>query len=550
MEYLANLGSDVDGFENLVIKHTGRYYTHEFLAKQAIKHLLDELISNKFPKTTLEVIDPFAGDGRLLLWLIEEWLGRGFPKVKWSLHLWDLMGGVVDDSSGFLMKLHELKIDFQLSLIKGDSFRIAFENREKFDIVFTNPPWEMLKPDIREVKNLSLDSRLEYLKSLKKYDQWISKNYSLSRPKQKFAGWGTNLSRVGLEVSHSICRNDGYVLCVLPASFFADEQSGILRKKILSEYIPISISYYPAEAKLFGKADINSSTILYKKNIATNTPISITVFNKELEVVSVKVLEHSTLKANRYSISLTTTSEGLAILKSMSSRFGTWAEQEVRGDIWAGREIDETRIASRLEVSGSGPRFIKGKMIGRYSTVSCNLHTLIPSVKMLPPSVNYKKIVWRDVSRASQRRRLIATIVQEGSVAGNSLGVVYYRNGNEELLKGLLGIMNSFCFEFQLKSYLSTGHISLSALRKTSIPYREELIHHKRLIAAVTECLAAPSYYNEFVVEVIVAKDIYGLEVDDFIVVLQSFDKITVEETQTLTQMYRSLTPNNRKENK
>ena len=543
MEHLANLVSVEDEYEKLIIKHTGRYYTHKFIARKAIAQLLDELVSSGFNGTTLKIIDPFAGDGRLIFWFIEDWLERKLPNVKWSLHFWDLMGAVVDESHKLQMELEKIDIDFEIDIIKGDAFSLALQNAGQFDVVFTNPPWEMLKPDTREIKNLSPKNREEYLVSLKNYDQWISKNYPFSRPKFKFAGWGTNLSRVGLEASHLLCRSQGYVLCVLPASFFADEQSHILRKKVISENLPISFDYFPAEARLFGKADVSSSTILYRKGVSNNKAIKVSIYNKLLQIVSCEMLEHNTLKTNHYSLSLTTRNQGLNVLSKISKNYATWAELEARGDIWAGREIDETRIGSRLETEGPGPKFVKGRMIGRYS-INPDNSTLIETLIQIPISVKREKILWRDVSRPSQRRRMVATLVGEGNVAGNSLGVVFYRNGNRELLKALLGIMNSFCFEFQLKSYLSTGHISLSALRKTNIPYKEDLIKQLRLINAVSACLEDCTDYNELFVEAVVAKDVYKLELEEFVIILKSFDKITENEIGIMKDIYNALQTN------
>ncbi len=48
----------------------------------------------------------------------------------------------------------------------------------------------------------------------------------------------------------------------------------------------------------------------------------------------------------------------------------------------------------------------------------------------------------------------MATLISPNSISGNSLGVAYFKNGDEKLLKVLLAILNSFCFEFQLRNFL------------------------------------------------------------------------------------------------
>lgn len=58
-----------------------------------------------------------------------------------------------------------------------------------------------------------------YIDSLREFDDYLSRVLPYSQPKRKFAGWGTNLSRVGAELSLEICNKNGLVAIVMPASF-------------------------------------------------------------------------------------------------------------------------------------------------------------------------------------------------------------------------------------------------------------------------------------------------------------------------------------------
>ena len=55
--------------DEFIKRASGRYYTHKSIADQMFNPLLQEKDFTEAPR--LKVIDPFAGDGRLILWLIE-----------------------------------------------------------------------------------------------------------------------------------------------------------------------------------------------------------------------------------------------------------------------------------------------------------------------------------------------------------------------------------------------------------------------------------------------------------------------------------------------
>lgn len=151
---------------------------------------------------------------------------------------------------------------------------------------------------------------------------------------------------------------------------------------------------------------------------------------------------------------------------------------------------------------------------------------------------NFVRIAWRDISRPSQKRRMIATIIPPNSLAGNSLGVVYYKSGSQDSLFSLLGIINSLCFEFQLRSFLATGHVSLSALRKTAIPSEKILLQHSELKQLVISCIEG-CCDAELKIEAYVAKNIYKLDLNEFNKLLSSFDKIELAEKESLLRIFQ-----------
>ncbi len=537
IQYLNNADSLIS--VSLANKLSGRYYTHETIARNGIKKLLQELSYLKFSKQGFKVIDPFGGDGRLICWLIEEWKKSELPSVKWEIHIWDIYQEGLNKAEQSFQEIQEAGIEIDYKIDCLDSFRLALENLETFDLVITNPPWEILKPDRRELSNLNKAEKKEYLKRLKKYDSFLSEEYSMSQPLKKFAGWGTNLSRVGLELCTKIVKKGGYVMVVLPASFLADDQSINLREHLFKNKNVLNIAYYPAEARLFKNADTTSTTLIFSNKSVNGSTIGfdLSIYEKELEIRIQEnlVVERDSFKKIGYIVPVNTGPQGLKILEKLSHSFESWGaiEKKEFDELWAGREIDETGSKNWLEDNGEGVKFVKGRMIGRFQIKETPFQSVGKKNWTPPPSTKHERIVWRDVSRPSQKRRLIATIIPGGTVAGNSLGVCYYKDGDKVALRILLGIMSSLCFEFQLKTHLATGHVSLSSIRKVHIPDRSDFTKFSQVHDLVEQLLAGDGSKRN-TLEAYVSKRVYSLDKKEFEVILNSFSKLTEKEKEEL----------------
>lgn len=542
LDYLKERGSDEAHF---VKRATGRYYTGELVGRR-----LAQLVATTFHRAhpsarSIAVIDPFGGDGRLIEWLVEAWIDAAFPDVRWDIAIWDL------DDMGFNDARERLKavtarygVKQRCSFKTLDTFSEALKKRGSFDLVLTNPPWELLKPDRRELEALTSARRAKYISQMRAYDEWLGEHYPLSQPRRKFAGWGTNLSRVGFEASLSLAREGGVVGAVLPASFLADDQSTDLRAHLLTQHTLHSAAYYPAEAKLYGAADVASIAVAL--TVRGEPAHSLTVGSHDtatcrLEQSSIR-LDLEALRKVDFVMPISFGARSLALINELAQRFPTWLDLESNApdSLWAGREIDETGIARWLQPRrGDGPLFIKGRMIGRYATVDVPSQSVEKPGWSPPPSTRARRIAWRDVSRPSQKRRMIATLIEAGCVAGNSLGVAYFKDNSETPLLALLGLMNSTCFEFQLRAHLATGHVSLSSLRKVAVPSLVQLRQESRLALLVDEAISSADGIASKV-DAYVAKNVYRLTEAEYETILNGFTMTRSEHLEYLN-CYREL---------
>jgi Alw26I/Eco31I/Esp3I family type II restriction m6 adenine DNA methyltransferase len=213
-------------------------------------------------------------------------------------------------------------------------------------------------------------------------------------------------------------------------------------------------------------------------------------------------------------------------LRSKFSSFPSFCDLEGNfvNSLWAGRELDETRIKEKV-VRGMRHPFVKGRMIQRHQILGSPEFSVRANLASNFISSKFERIAWRDVSRASQSRRMITAIIPAGWVAGNSLHLAHFRDGDPKRLRALYAILSSYVFEFQVRNRLATGHMSLGIIRSTKIPALSARVVAS-LGAHATRVLAGSPSTR---LEVAVAKA-YGLSRDDFADVLSFFSAVKVEE--------------------
>jgi DNA (cytosine-5)-methyltransferase 1 len=485
----------------------------------------------RHPRQTISAIDPFAGDGRLIAWLLEIATEAGYRDLLWRVGIWDIDEEALKLGQRLISQYAAVAgIEVDVCVRAGDSFAHGYET--SWDAVVTNPPWELLKPDSRELEMLPEVETREYVDAMRDYDSFLGEKYPRAQPARRFAGWGTNLSRVGIDLADRLTRQGGVLGMVVPASFLADDNSLVLRRSLLTENTLVDAAYFPAEARLFGKADVAAATVVFAKETPEKVEPRVTAFDATLRATSSQPihLRESYLTENRWSVPISFAAPAIDLLGAMAKhRPLSTLEGKDTQDLWAGRELDETRIGEFLAQAGSG-LFVKGRMISRFEVVETPSEEVLKPGWLVPESVNFERIAWRDVTRPNQKRRMIATLIPAGWIAGNSLGVAYFRDGSAHRLRILLGLMSSMCFELQLRSFLATGHVSVTALRKVRIPDINTLPRRVELIEAVEDALTGDTT-AEARIEALVAMA-YGLTLDELAIVIDQFPKVDVGQRQ------------------
>lgn len=538
-EHLLEHSQLLVGGKALAARMNGRFYTPEFLADQLAQMMLRNVRS--FAEHKVAIIDPFCGDGRLIEAFLR--LSASSPKFRgshFSICLWDNDADAVELARKKISACgKKLKLRLNIESASGDSFIRQIEDRH--DILLTNPPWESLKPDRREIAQLTEKTRSLYVRALQEYDRRLAKLLPHSQPEKKFSGWGTNLSRCGLEFSIKLLRQGGHCGIILPSSLFSDQVSAKFRQWVFDQSTLHQLISYPAEARLFEGVDQPCVAALLERKASAEFAPLVTRFDNKLSLLSEShvVLSEAELAKLGHAIPLDLDVPQIQLLLRLGvfPRLNDFCN-DAPGALWLGREWDETGHKRFISSKGTIP-FVKGRMVSRYATLDEFTDYVSDASRPIPSSASHARVAWRDISRRSQVRRMIATLIPAGCVTGNSLHVGYFKDADTHKLHALLGIMNSLSFEFQLRSKLGTGHVSLGSVRAIHVPALDD----ERLIRQLSELTQGALRQEpgaEAALEVAVAHA-YGLKRADFVLLLGHFERLPETFRTEMLQLFGAM---------
>lgn len=508
----------LDGFTKTEFesaKVLGKFYTDYKVADELVKRIVDTISISK--RKTVKIIDPFCGDGRLILKYLEKVSEMPeYNDILFKISIWDIDNLALKKAqSDIKVYCQRHNIQMQISMVVTDAFVAYGDVVGTFDVCITNPPWGLLKP-LKLFNTRCSEQELDIYKgAISSYDSYMRQEFTISQPTSKFGKWGTNLGRCGLEVALRLISKNGVCGFVSPASLFNDQVSLPFRKWMFDEFSLESISYYPAKLKLYGTADVSSITVVAKEGRTSN--ITIRLYDEQFKKSEKKIAgnEVEDIKSNHYllpmefglpSVNLKTKLKGCITLKEYCEN----------NKLHFARELDETRLKEKTSENGN-IIFAKGYMVDRYRFTADNL--FLDETCVVPPrTTEFAKLVWRDVSRSSQKRRIKATVIPKGYIAGNSLGVIYSEENDELLLNALLAVINSCIFEYQARQQFVSNHVPVGVMKKMKVPID---LYDFEIASLIQEQLSGVN--KEAEIEMRVAR-LYGLSLVEFNEIINAFN--------------------------
>lgn len=450
-------------------KALGQFYTNSSVADKLAEGVASCLLKRGKILNEYAIVDPFCGDGRLITHFLKICSKLNmFTGVHFKVKICDVSEEAVQAAYNSIDAIaKELHINVDIEANRVDSYVYYKDVKNSYDICLTNPPWGLLKPLKKVTEHCSETEAATYKDTMRAYANYMASEFAIAKSTRNFGDLGINFARCGWIVALELLKKEGMCGIVSPASIFTDHISSEFRKWLFEHYNVFLVEYFPAEMKLYGKADISSITAIVEQGTTSEVAITKNLTNKCLATYQYSKSEWSYIKAKDYVLPLTLTNSMLRVLQRMES-LETLDAFSRNNKLKFVRELDETRVTEKLKSTGT-IRFLKGHMVSRYKVDVQELY-LNQDVYPAPVSCSRPKLVWRDVSRSSQLRRMQATFIGGNTIAGNSLGVLSSENGNEMLLKCLLGILNSWVAEFFVRPQLVTNHISSGVLKTLKLP--------------------------------------------------------------------------------
>ncbi len=396
-----------------------------------------------------------------------------------------------------------------------------------FDIVIGNPPWEIVKPDLREYY-AQFDERIESKLTRKKVEARIAElnalqpeletawqaqkaqvtkiaRYYKQCPDYSQQGRGdTATHKLFLERGYSLLRNQGQLGFVIPSGIYSDLGTKELRQMLLNEGKIASLvsltngvsggeTYFSDIHRSFkitlliAKKGEPSDEFLASFNVDPRDvpkPDQLLGFLTDLNnfmVIKVSVL-------NRFS------PDSLSMMEFRSRKDYLVAEkiyenwplmgEAVQGK-WTlklGAEFHMTNARSLFNQNGNGLPLYEGKMIHQFDSYFSEPQywieekegrsSLLKRAKDKNKVLNYQqyRLAYRDIARSTDQRTLIAAILPKGSFAGNTL--ILETTTQNSVMLYFLSLLNSFVLDYIIRYKVGT-HVSMFYAYQLPIPRLE-----------------------------------------------------------------------------
>ena len=368
-----------------------------------------------------------------------------------------------------------------------------------FDAVIGNPPYDVLEKDRKKSTSPHIALR-EYIKSTNKFDNALGGKLNLFR----------------FFVVHSIgklLKTHGRFGMIVPLSLWADKSCAKSRRFVIASSKELIADCFPQKdtraRRVFRDAKLSTTVV-------TCTKIPVEESNSELMI---RVYPWNKFEDNHKSAIVDLTDMMLIDPKNLPvplvnqkdwrlcSRIYHVSGARRLGDVDDFRvnrgEINQTVYRDYISEDDSKVRLLKGVEVGRYR-INQKLsqghrewfdEELYLSDKTAKDVVYKERIATQRITGIDERLRIVATIVKPKVYFADSTNSIYMASDHSHYsLRYLLGILNSFLFQWRFKLTSSNNNVATNEL--DAMPFRTidfdnpaDVAMHDKLVGLVERML-------------------------------------------------------------
>jgi Alw26I/Eco31I/Esp3I family type II restriction m6 adenine DNA methyltransferase len=339
-----------------------------------------------------------------------------------------------------------------------------------FDVVFSNPPYYLLKVNKKANEQQKLNG---YYVSLQSKVQNEINFFRTSGVYQYSIEGMLNYYQLSIEMILRLTKTKGQIGIICPSSLFADLTSAKLRKYILTSHKLHLIRYYPESARLFENVS-QSTVIFYLQKNGKTEEIGIEIENNSFKI------DLETIKnvfPSNFEIPLIDKT-GWSILSKIS-QFKKVKEisfiRNRRG------ELDLTLFKPFITTKNTGWRLVRGNMISTNGVIDKNgefvdIENFLnkKSEDFKTSDYNKERLICQQISNVDMQKRLKFVFSEKTDILANSCNYIVSTR-EEKDLKRLFFILNSELLNWRFKITSSNNHINNYELDELPIVNMENI---------------------------------------------------------------------------
>lgn len=327
------------------------------------------------------------------------------------------------------------------------------KSRHGFDVIFSNPPYLVLKPTkkIDTERSEKLSRMVEYFRNCGAYP--LSTEGML------------NLYQLSIERMLSMLKDKGEMGVICPSTLFADSSATKLRKHLLLKHQIREIVYYPENISLFDNV-AQATTIFYLKKRGKTSFIRMKTGGKSFSInlELAKLLFPSKLELPFVSETEWIILEKLAKFIKLKDLSGI---RNRRG------ELDLSLYSKYITKKPTPYRLVRGNMITVNALRDINHEYVdekflsVKSEDFMKNDFGRERLICQQISNAGQRVRLKFAWCGRNDILGNSCN---YISGERKILSKLFLLLNSAILNWRFKITSCNNHINNYELDELPVP--------------------------------------------------------------------------------